>query len=156
WELRKRQEVPGHDPARYATERIAAPAADGTQVPVTIAYRAGARPGGTAPCLLYGYGAYESCDWPEVSVATPSLLDRGFVYAMAYVPGGWTAGGPASATRSPTSSPPPTCSPTGAGWRRTGSSRAGCPRAACSRARCSRWRRGGGARWWPRSRSWTA
>jgi len=92
WELRKRQEVPGHDPARYATERIAAPAADGTQVPVTIAYRAGARRGGTAPCLLYGYGAYESCDWPEFSVATPSLLDRGFVYAMAHVRGGGEGG----------------------------------------------------------------
>jgi len=92
WELRKRQEVPGYDPAGYVTERIAAPAADGAQVPVTIAYRKGARPDGTAPCLLYGYGAYESCDWPEFSVATPSLLDRGFCYAMAHVRGGGEGG----------------------------------------------------------------
>ena len=51
-----------------------------------------ARPDGTAPCLLYGYGAYESCDWPEFSVATPSLLDRGFVYATAHVRGGGEMG----------------------------------------------------------------
>jgi oligopeptidase B len=92
WELRKRRDLPGHDPARYATERITAPAADGTRVPVTIAYRRDARPDGTAPCLLYGYGAYEDCDWPEFSVATPSLLDRGFVYAMAHVRGGGECG----------------------------------------------------------------
>jgi oligopeptidase B len=92
WELRKRQEVPGYDPARYVTERISAPAADGTQIPVTVAYRKGARFGGTAPCLLYGYGAYESCDWPEFSVATPSLLDRGFGYAMAHIRGGGEGG----------------------------------------------------------------
>jgi oligopeptidase B len=92
WELRKRQQVPGHDPARYVTERIAAAAADGTQIPVTIAYRRGARPDGTAPCLLYGYGAYEACEWPQWSVATPSLLDRGFVYAIAHVRGGGEGG----------------------------------------------------------------
>jgi oligopeptidase B len=92
WEPRKRQDVPGHDPARYVTERITAPAADGAQVPVTIAYRRGARPDGTAPCLLYGYGAYEDCIWPEFSVATPSLLDRGFVYAVAHVRGGGEGG----------------------------------------------------------------
>ena len=92
WELRKRQSVLGYDPARYVTERITAPAADGTHVPVTIAYRRGARPDGTAPCLLYGYGAYESCIWPEFDVATPSLLDRGFVYAVAHVRGGGEGG----------------------------------------------------------------
>jgi oligopeptidase B len=92
WELRKRQDVPGHDPARYVTERITAPAADGTQIPVTIAYRRGARPDGTAPCLLYGYGAYEACEWPEFTVSTPSLLDRGFVYAVAHIRGGGEGG----------------------------------------------------------------
>src|SRR6516225_2792248 len=92
WELRKRREVPGYDPARYVTARIAAPAPDGTQVPVTIAYRKGAHPDGSAPCLLYGYGAYESCIWPEFDVATPSLLDRGFVYAVAHVRGGGEGG----------------------------------------------------------------
>ncbi len=92
WQLRKRQEVPGYDPAWYRTERVTAPAPDGTLVPVTIAYRRGLRPDGSAPCLLYGYGAYESCEWPEFSVATPSLLDRGLVYAVAHVRGGGEGG----------------------------------------------------------------
>jgi oligopeptidase B len=92
WRARKRQHVPGYDPARYATERVTAVAADGTVVPVTIAYRAGLRRDGRAPCLLYGYGAYESCEWPAFSVATPSLLDRGFVYAVAHVRGGGEGG----------------------------------------------------------------
>ena len=92
WRERKRQQVPGYDPARYATERVSAVAADGTAVPVTIAYRAGLRRDGRAPCLLYGYGAYESCEWPAFSVATPSLLDRGFVYAVAHVRGGGERG----------------------------------------------------------------
>ena len=92
WRLRKRQEVPGYDPARYATERIAAPAADGTLIPVTIAYRKGPRPDGGAPCLLQGYGAYESCEWPAFSAATPSLLDRGFCSAVAHVRGGGEGG----------------------------------------------------------------
>jgi oligopeptidase B len=92
WELRKRQEVPGYDPAGYVTERISAPAGDGTLIPVTVAYRRGLRHDGSAPCLLYGYGAYEACSWPEFSVTTPSLLDRGFVYAVAHVRGGGEGG----------------------------------------------------------------
>jgi oligopeptidase B len=90
WRLRKRQDVPGYDPARYVTERVAAPAADGTTIPVTVAYRKDRS--GPGPCLLYGYGAYESCEWPEFSVATASLLDRGFVYAVAHVRGGGEGG----------------------------------------------------------------
>jgi len=92
WRARKRQQVPGYDPARYSTERVTAVAPDGTSVPVTLAYRAGLRRDGSAPCLLYGYGAYESCEWPEFSTATPSLLDRGFVYAVAHVRGGGEGG----------------------------------------------------------------
>ena len=92
WRERKRQEVPGYDPARYATQRVTAAAPDGTTVPVTIAYREGLRRDGSAPCLLYGYGAYESCEWPAFSVAIPSLLDRGFVYAVAHVRGGGEGG----------------------------------------------------------------
>jgi oligopeptidase B len=92
WRERKRQRVPGYDPARYITQRVTAAAPDGTPVPVTIAYRAGLRRDGSAPCLLYGYGAYESCEWPAFSVATPSLLDRGFVYAVAHVRGGGEGG----------------------------------------------------------------
>jgi oligopeptidase B len=92
WQLRKRQQVPGYDPARYRTARIAAPAADGTAIPVTVAYRAGFRRDGTSPCLLYGYGAYEACSWPEFSLPVASLLDRGYVFAVAHVRGGGEGG----------------------------------------------------------------
>jgi len=92
WQLRKRQQVPGYDPARYRTARFAVPAADGTQIPVTVAYRAGFRRDGTSPCLLYGYGAYEACSWPEFSLPVASLLDRGYLYAVAHVRGGGEGG----------------------------------------------------------------
>ena len=92
WQLRKRKDVPGYDPAGYVTERTAAPAADGTVVPVTVAYRRGLARDGSAPCLLDGYGAYEDCYWPEFGVATPSLLDRGAVYAVAHIRGGGEGG----------------------------------------------------------------
>jgi oligopeptidase B len=68
WQPRQRQQVPGYDPAGYRTARFAVPAADGTAIPVTVAYRAGFRRDGTAPALLYGYGAYEACSWPEFSL----------------------------------------------------------------------------------------
>jgi len=92
WRLRKRRRVPGHDQAGYRTERITVAAADGTQIPVTVAYRTGFRRDGTAPCLLYGYGAYESCEWPEFSLPVASLLDRGYLYAIAHVRGGGEGG----------------------------------------------------------------
>ena len=92
WQLRQRKDVPGYDPAGYRTQRVAAMAEDGTVIPVTIAYRRGLRPDGTAACLLDGYGAYEDCYWPEFSVATPSLLDRGAVYAVAHIRGGGEGG----------------------------------------------------------------
>ena len=88
----KRQEVPGYDPAGYRTRRLHAIAADGTRVPVTLAYRAGTPLDGTAPCLLYGYGAYESCEDPVFDVSLPSLLDRGVIYAIAHVRGGGECG----------------------------------------------------------------
>ncbi len=92
WRLRRRQEVPGYDPAGYRTRRITAPAPDGTAIPVTIAYRAGLPRDGSAPCLLYGYGAYEDCEWPEFSLPVASLLDRGYLYAVAHVRGGGEGG----------------------------------------------------------------
>jgi oligopeptidase B len=92
WQLRKRQQVPGYDPARYRTARFAVPAADGTAIPVTVAFRAGFRRDGTAPCLLYGYGAYEACSWPEFELPAVSLLDRGYVYAVAHIRGGGEGG----------------------------------------------------------------
>ena len=92
WRLRRRQQVPGYDPAGYRTRRITAPAPDGTAIPVTIAYRAGLPRDGSAPCLLYGYGAYEDCEWPEFSLPVVSLLDRGYLYAVAHVRGGGEGG----------------------------------------------------------------
>jgi len=92
WELRKRKDVPGYDPAGYVTQRVSAAAADGTVIPVTVACRRGLPRDGSAACLLDGYGAYEDCYWPEFSVATPSLLDRGAVYAVAHIRGGGEGG----------------------------------------------------------------
>ena len=88
----KRAEVPGYDPSAYRTERTAARAADGTWVPVTLAYHASTPLDGTAGCLLYGYGAYESCLDAEFDRSLPSLLDRGLVYAVAHVRGGGECG----------------------------------------------------------------
>ncbi len=90
WRLLKRLDVPGYDPSQYVTERVHATAADGTSIPVTLAYRRGV--GRNAPCLLNGYAAYESCFWPEFSVSIPSLLDRGFVWAIGHVRGGGEGG----------------------------------------------------------------
>jgi len=90
--LLKRAEVPGYDPGAYRTERTAARAGDGTAIPVTLAYRSGTPLDGTAPCLLYGYGAYEACSDPEFSASLPSLLDRGVVYAIGHIRGGGEGG----------------------------------------------------------------
>ena len=82
----------GYDPAAYEQRREWATAPDGTRVPISLVYRRGAQPDGTAPGLLYGYGAYEITYDPYFSVARLSLLDRGFVYAMAHVRGGGEMG----------------------------------------------------------------
>ena len=87
--LRKEQEVPsGHDPARYVTRRIQAPAADGETVPVSLLYLKDTPLDGSAPLLLYGYGAYGITIPAAFSTNALSLVDRGFVYAVAHVRGG--------------------------------------------------------------------
>ncbi|MCB1544498.1 MAG: S9 family peptidase, partial [Rhodoblastus sp.] len=89
--LRKRQEIPsGHDPARYVTRRIYAKAADGADVPISILARADRS--GPAPCLLYGYGAYGHATPAAFSANRLSLVDRGFVFAIAHVRGGTDKG----------------------------------------------------------------
>ena len=89
--LRKRQEIPsGHDPARYVTRRIYATAADGALVPISILSRADRK--GPAPCLLYGYGAYGHPTPAAFSANRLSLVDRGFVFAIAHVRGGTDKG----------------------------------------------------------------
>jgi len=91
--LLKRQDVPsGHDPAAYVTRRIFAQAEDGETVPVTLMYRAGTPLDGTAPCLLYGYGAYGITIPAGFSTSRLSLVDRGFIYAIAHVRGGTEKG----------------------------------------------------------------
>jgi oligopeptidase B len=88
----KRAKVPNYDAGRYRTEQISAQAADGTRMPVTLAYRFDTPLDGTAACLLYGYGAYEACWDPEFDASLVSALDRGVVYAIAHVRGGGEGG----------------------------------------------------------------
>jgi oligopeptidase B len=87
--LMKRQEVPsGHNPSDYVVRRINAPSTDGALVPVTILYRKGTPIDGTAPTLLYGYGSYGYSMPASFSTGRLSLVDRGFVYAIAHIRGG--------------------------------------------------------------------
>ena len=87
--LRKEQEVPsGHDPDQYVTRRLMAPAADDEQVPVSLFYRKDTPLDGSAPCLLYGYGSYGYAIPASFSTNALSLVDRGFVYAIAHIRGG--------------------------------------------------------------------
>ena len=91
--LLKRQEVPsGHDPAAYRVRRIFAKAKDGAQVPVSLLHRADTPLDGSAPCLLYGYGSYGSAMSASFRIRPLSLVDRGFVYAIAHVRGGTDKG----------------------------------------------------------------
>jgi len=92
-QLRKREAVlGGFDPASYQSERIWITARDGVRVPVSLAYRKGFRPDGTAPLLQYGYGAYGFSTDPYFNPNVLSLLDRGFVFAIAHVRGGQELG----------------------------------------------------------------
>jgi oligopeptidase B len=87
--LRKRQEIPsGHDPADYRTTRIMATSHDGAKVPVSLLHRADLERDGQAPLLLYGYGSYGHAMPASFSANRLSLVDRGFVYAIAHIRGG--------------------------------------------------------------------
>src|SRR3954447_7885173 len=91
--LRKRQEVPsGHDPANYVTRRLQARTADGETVPISILHRRDVKPDGSAPLLLYGYGSYGYAMPASFSTGRLSLVDRGFVYAIAHIRGGTEKG----------------------------------------------------------------
>jgi oligopeptidase B len=92
-QLMKRTPVLGDfDPANYRTELLWAKARDGVSVPVSVVYRAGFRKDGTAPMLQYAYGSYGATMDPQFSISRLSLLDRGFVYALAHVRGGQEMG----------------------------------------------------------------
>ncbi|MGO8842873.1 MAG: S9 family peptidase [Methyloceanibacter sp.] len=87
--LRKTQEIPsGHDPSNYVTRRVMAPAKDSETVPVSLLYRKQTPLDGSAPLLLYGYGAYGMSIPAGFSTNALSLVDRGLVYAIAHVRGG--------------------------------------------------------------------
>ncbi len=96
----KQEEVLGDfQISHYQTERLSAPAADGTLIPISLVYRKGFSCNGSHPLLLYGYGSYGSSMDATFSSARLSLLDRGFVYALAHIRGGeelgrqWYEGG---------------------------------------------------------------
>jgi oligopeptidase B len=94
-ELKKQREVlGGYDPAKYQSERVYATAADGVKIPISLVYKKGFVQNGKAPALLYGYGAYGISTDPTFSSDRLSLLDRGFVYAIAHIRGGGDLGKP--------------------------------------------------------------
>jgi oligopeptidase B len=91
--LLKQQEVlGGYDPASYEARRIWAVARDGTKVPLSIVSKKGVALDGKAPLLLYAYGSYGASLAPTFSSGRLSLLDRGVVYAVAYIRGGGELG----------------------------------------------------------------
>jgi len=90
--LKRQPVLGGYEPADYTQRRVWATATDGTQVPISLVHRSDVTANGTAPGLIYGYGAYEICIDPYFSVARLSLLERGFVYAIAHVRGGGELG----------------------------------------------------------------
>jgi oligopeptidase B len=91
--LRKRQEIPsGHDVADYVTTRIMAISHDGAEVPVSLLHRRDLKRDGSAPLLLYGYGSYGMAMPASFSANRLSLVDRGFVYAIAHIRGGTDKG----------------------------------------------------------------
>ena len=91
--LRKQQEIPsGYDPEQYETRRIWATARDGTAVPISLLMRTETPVDGTAPLYLYGYGSYGLTMEASFSVSAFSLVDRGFIYAIAHIRGGMEMG----------------------------------------------------------------
>ena len=88
WTVRKQTEVAGYDPSRYRSERFFATAPDGTRVPVSVVYRLPLERNGSSPLLLQGYGSYGLSFDPGFSSNLLSLLDRGYVGAIAHVRGG--------------------------------------------------------------------
>jgi oligopeptidase B len=92
WHVRKQREVPGWDASKYTVSRQMIAARDGTLIPVSLMHLAEAKPDGTHPLFLYGYGAYGSSMDPYFSTTRPSLVDRGVIFAVAHVRGGGEMG----------------------------------------------------------------
>ena len=90
--LKEDEVLGGFDKTNYVTERLYATARDGAEVPISLVYRKGTPINGTSPLLLYGYGSYGATMDATFSTARLSLLDRGFVYAIAHIRGGQEMG----------------------------------------------------------------
>ena len=91
--LLKQEEVVGDfNPQNYKSERLYATAADSTRIPVSLVYKKGLEKNGDNPLLLYGYGSYGYSETPSFSSDRLSLLDRGFVFAIAHIRGGQEMG----------------------------------------------------------------
>jgi len=90
--LKQEEVLGGFDAANYQAERRYAVARDGVEVPLSIVYRKGLVKDGKAPCLLYGYGSYGYSTDADFDPSRLSLLDRGFVYAIAHIRGGQELG----------------------------------------------------------------
>jgi oligopeptidase B len=90
--LLKQDEIADFDPNNYVTEWIWAPAKDGTKVPVSLFYRKGLKKDGNNPMLLYAYGSYGYSSAADFDLERISLVDRGFVYAIAHIRGGQEMG----------------------------------------------------------------
>jgi oligopeptidase B len=91
--LMKQQEIiGGYNASDYTTERLYATARDGTKVPISIVYKKGLVKDGNAPLLLYAYGSYGNSIDAAFSINNLSLLNRGFVYAIAHIRGGQEMG----------------------------------------------------------------
>ncbi len=87
--LRKTQEIPsGHDPSKYEARRLFATAPDGKKIPITVLMLRGTKLDGAAPLFLYGYGSYGISLDADFSIRRFSLVDRGWIYAIAHVRGG--------------------------------------------------------------------
>ncbi len=95
-EVKKEQEVLGEDfnKDNYTSKRLWAPAIDGKEIPISLVYHKNTKIDGSAPLLLYGYGAYGSTSDPYFSTTRLSLLDRGFIFAIAHIRGGEYLGRP--------------------------------------------------------------
>lgn len=93
WTVVKQEPVlGGYNPDDYETERVWATAADGAKIPMSLLYRKELKRDGANPCLLYGYGSYGASQSPSFDQKRLSLVDRGFIWAIAHVRGGQEMG----------------------------------------------------------------
>jgi len=90
--MKQREVLGGYNKEDYQTERLYATAKDGTKIPISLVYKKGIKKDGTTPLLLYGYGSYGNSIDASFSSNRLSLLNRGFIYAIAHIRGGQEMG----------------------------------------------------------------